>query len=417
MTSDNLAALNMLQQQQQQRHQTSPSTAMMMLMASQQRQQQEQLLLQQQLAAAQLGGGGGISGSGLSLLSALYSQAPNQAGVGGGGIAAAGASTSTALLQALINAQQQQHGSLALTGALSSQRQAGGGLVVPGMGVGQVASGSSASLQDLRHQQLLLALAQSQQQQQQQQGQPHRLLAQSPQQQQQGGAAGVSIPLSLPVVLAQPEDTLKLSNHQVFLRQQIEAFEAAEDDISTHTRGRNKPITIGQVGIRCRHCSYLPVVRRQKGSTYFPASLLGLYQAAQNMCTTHMQCGLCTEMPEAVKQQFIALLASKSSSSGAGRPYWAKSAEKLGLVDTEDGGIRFARNVPPGARIVRPGSGTNQQQRQQQQRAAATAAGGGRAGAAALSSSTSAASTSAAAGSARGAQPPPQPGGSSNNGN
>lgn len=160
-----------------------------------------------------------------------------------------------------------------------------------------------------------------------------------------------SIAMRLPVVLALQEDNEKLSSHQVQLRLQIEAFQATDDDVTTHTRGRNKPIAIGQVGIRCRHCSHLPVCRRQKGSTYFPATLLGLYQAAQNMSTTHMQCGLCTEMPDDVKQQFVTLLSTKPASSGAGRPYWAHSARKLGLVDTEDG-IRFIRDLPAGVRIL-----------------------------------------------------------------
>jgi hypothetical protein len=162
------------------------------------------------------------------------------------------------------------------------------------------------------------------------------------------------IPLRLPVILAQPEDSLKLSSHQVLLRHQIEAFQASEDDIGTHTRGRNKPIVLGQVGIRCRHCAHLPVACRQKGSTYFPATLLGLYQAAQNMSTTHMQCGLCSAMPDSIKMQFAHLLSTKVSSSGAGRPYWASSAKKLGLVNTEDG-IHFIRDLPANARVLEDG--------------------------------------------------------------
>ncbi|KAL3937788.1 MAG: hypothetical protein SGBAC_007168 [Bacillariaceae sp.] len=148
---------------------------------------------------------------------------------------------------------------------------------------------------------------------------------------------------SLPRVLTLPEDHEILSAHQIFLRSQIEAFCATTDDVSTHTRGRNKPVILGQVGIRCRHCAHLPIRRRRKGSTYFPASLLGLYQAAQNMCSTHMQSGLCDEMPPEIRQQFVQLLASKVSGSGAGRPYWARAATKLGLVETEDG-IRLAEH-------------------------------------------------------------------------
>lgn len=58
------------------------------------------------------------------------------------------------------------------------------------------------------------------------------------------------------------------------------------------------------------------------------------------MCTTHMQCGLCSQMPDEIKNEFSRLLATKVSSSGAGRPYWTESAKSLGLVDTDEG-IRF----------------------------------------------------------------------------
>jgi len=161
-----------------------------------------------------------------------------------------------------------------------------------------------------------------------------------------GEADPTKFPAKLPCLLAVPEDTQKLSSHQVFLRNQIEAFQATKDDLTTHTRGRNKPIKVGQVGIRCVHCAHLPVARRQKGSTYFPASLHGLYQAAQNMNTTHMQSCVCTEMPEEHKIIFREAGNKKVSSSVAGRPYWAKTARQLGLIDGEDG-IRFVRDLTP----------------------------------------------------------------------
>jgi hypothetical protein len=160
-----------------------------------------------------------------------------------------------------------------------------------------------------------------------------------------------TIPSKLPLCLVQPADKFKLSEHQLFLRFQIEAFAATEDDVNTHIRGRNKRIALGQVGIRCRHCAHLPASRRQKGSAYFPAHTMGLYQAAQNMSTAHIQCGLCPEMPEYIKEHFKGLIATKSFTSGAGRPYWAKSAKKMGLVNTEDG-IRFIHELPEGITII-----------------------------------------------------------------
>jgi hypothetical protein len=170
-----------------------------------------------------------------------------------------------------------------------------------------------------------------------------------------GTATGIdpslrSIPMSLPVALAIPTDGCKLSNHQSLLRTQIEAFQASDDDVTTHTRGRNKPIVLGQVGIRCKHCAHVLVSRRQKGAAYFPSHTLGIYQAAQNMSVAHIQTGACMYMPESIKLQFARILETRKSNVGAGRSYWAKSAAQLGLLDTENG-IRFIRDVPPGTFI------------------------------------------------------------------
>lgn len=161
------------------------------------------------------------------------------------------------------------------------------------------------------------------------------------------GQDGISFPASLPCILAVNEDTHKLSAQQVLLRHQIEVFNASKDDLTTHKRGRNKPIKLGQVGIRCRHCAHLPVARRQKGSTYFPASLHGLYQASQNMSTTHFISGSCSEMPEELKKRFAEASTQKVTSSVAGRPYWRQKATALGLIDIPEDGIRFIRDLTP----------------------------------------------------------------------
>lgn len=51
------------------------------------------------------------------------------------------------------------------------------------------------------------------------------------------------------------DDKYWLSELQVFLRANFaEAFGATEEDIAAPMHGRNKPIALGQVGIRCIHC-------------------------------------------------------------------------------------------------------------------------------------------------------------------
>ena len=57
------------------------------------------------------------------------------------------------------------------------------------------------------------------------------------------------------VPLGVEDDKYWLSELQVFLRSNFaEAFGATEDDIAAPMHGRNKPIALGQVGIRCVHC-------------------------------------------------------------------------------------------------------------------------------------------------------------------
>jgi hypothetical protein len=163
------------------------------------------------------------------------------------------------------------------------------------------------------------------------------------------------LPLSLPRLLVQPsEDQCRLSEFQYLLRQQIEVFEANVDDATTHKRGRNKPVTFGQVGIRCKHCAHLPVEQRQNGAVYFPSKMLGLYQAAQNMASTHIQDGSCECMPGGVKFLFLLIMNKRQGAvnNGAGRTYWSKSASLMGLVDTESHGIRLKWNLPPDATVL-----------------------------------------------------------------
>jgi hypothetical protein len=156
-------------------------------------------------------------------------------------------------------------------------------------------------------------------------------------------SSSTAIPMDLPVIFAQSTDSLVMTGHQALLRQQIELFRATPDDLSSPARGRNKRIELGQVGFRCRHCAHVPAARRTKGSVYFPATILGLYQAAQNMSSNHIQCGLCPEMPQSLKDKFTELFPTKVQSSGVGRSYWADSAKQMGMIDT-DHGIRFVRD-------------------------------------------------------------------------
>ena len=73
---------------------------------------------------------------------------------------------------------------------------------------------------------------------------------------------------------------------------------------------------------------------------YFPAKLLGMYQAAQNMATIHL-CKHCQLIPQGVRSELLALRERKSS-AGGGKKYWADGAKVLGIYEAEDG-LRFEK--------------------------------------------------------------------------
>ena len=52
----------------------------------------------------------------------------------------------------------------------------------------------------------------------------------------------------------------------------VEVFTATEMDVAIPTKGKRKPIRIGQVGIRCPHChnSETGLASRERGSVYYP---------------------------------------------------------------------------------------------------------------------------------------------------
>lgn len=140
------------------------------------------------------------------------------------------------------------------------------------------------------------------------------------------------------VGLGLEDDKYWLSELQVYLRSNFaEAFGATEEDIAAPMHGRNKPIALGQVGIRCMHCkgkqvnsptdfiSFLtmliddnPAERGQQATSY-PSMINGIYNSVQQMLRLHLDC--CLSMPRDVRQR-IEQLKSSCSSRGGRKQYW-----------------------------------------------------------------------------------------------
>lgn len=136
-------------------------------------------------------------------------------------------------------------------------------------------------------------------------------------------------------------DTDWLSEHQLLLRRQIEFFVASKEDIARFTPSRRKELSVGQVGIRCKHCARLPLSRpRPTGSMYFPFTFRAIYQAGQNMASMHF-CKHCDEVDPAIKKSFINFQKQEDKRSGqGGKVYWAQQALVAGIYETTRG-LRF----------------------------------------------------------------------------
>jgi hypothetical protein len=114
------------------------------------------------------------------------------------------------------------------------------------------------------------------------------------------------------------------------------------EDIESNAQGRNKPIVLGQVGIRCRHCNMLPPKQRTRGSVYYPTKLEGVYQAAHNLAISHLG-SYCPNIDACLREQ-MAMLHEKKSPSGGGKKIWADRAGVLGVFEDADG-LRFEKRL------------------------------------------------------------------------
>ena len=145
-------------------------------------------------------------------------------------------------------------------------------------------------------------------------------------------SAGIPIALSC--------DDEQLSEYQMLVRKQLEIFEAQAEDVDSNTQGRKKQVTLGQVGIRCKHCAGFPLRQRGRGAVYYPAKLNGVYQASQNMASSHL-CESCQCIPPGLKSELRGLRDRRDTASG-GKQYWADGARAMGLYETDDG-LRLRR--------------------------------------------------------------------------
>ena len=153
--------------------------------------------------------------------------------------------------------------------------------------------------------------------------------------------AGAFTLLKEPMPLAMSSDKDWLTPLHCFVRRHcVEIFTATQSDVSTPSKGKRKPIQVGQVGIRCPHCHSGEAKNkpRERGSVYYPTSIASIYNATMNLLQRHLH--NCSCVPEDVMRRYETL---KSDDARSGT---SKRSLSLGLVDTPSG-IRYSALSPP----------------------------------------------------------------------
>ena len=137
-----------------------------------------------------------------------------------------------------------------------------------------------------------------------------------------------------PVCLYLEYDQQILTQYQCLLRQQIELFEAGPEDVAASVKGRIKPLRLGQLGLRCRHCRIVPPPQRTRATVYFPGTARGVYQICQNMGKKHL-CDKCPQIPPPLKQRLRDMFNSKEDNNrqAGGKSYWVESLAVLGVYE------------------------------------------------------------------------------------
>lgn len=159
------------------------------------------------------------------------------------------------------------------------------------------------------------------------------------------------LPQSLPLAMLSDKDWLT-PLHCFVRRHCVQVFCASTQDVATPSKGKRKPIQVGQVGIRCPHChtNTSDAGQRERGSVYYPTTISSIYNATMNLLQRHLHS--CSAVPDDIMQRYQTLKADDAR-SGTSKKYWVESALSLGLVDTASG-IRFsARRPPPLPRLSR----------------------------------------------------------------
>lgn len=118
-----------------------------------------------------------------------------------------------------------------------------------------------------------------------------------------------NLPTPLPLAMNSDKDWLT-PLHCFVRRHCVQVFCATAQDVATPSKGKRKPIQVGQVGIRCPHChpagqaphhNQQMACHRERGSVYYPTTIASIYNATMNLLQRHLHS--CSAVPEDIMKR------------------------------------------------------------------------------------------------------------------
>jgi hypothetical protein len=146
------------------------------------------------------------------------------------------------------------------------------------------------------------------------------------------------------MTLAMKNDFGNLPESDCFVRENLELFCASEDDVKRRrSRYPHVNVLVGQVGIRCLHCSKSKAIMQEE-STYYPSAVDRIYECARAFHKGHLK--VCPHASSDERDKAIIYDNQSVSLTHSQQQQWINSAKEKGLYDEPCGGI-YKKGRPP----------------------------------------------------------------------
>lgn len=140
------------------------------------------------------------------------------------------------------------------------------------------------------------------------------------------------------IALSIAEDKEWLPEEEQIVRSCIEVFEVAEDDIEKSAKGMHKALVLGQVALRCIHCTNAP----EDSDVLYPRSISDIYSLVQEFKESHLiKCSCCLSLLRS-KFKDHEFQFAKTKTSESNERYYQLAAKLLGLVDSPSKVVKFS---------------------------------------------------------------------------